>query len=147
MDHTLNSKLVLHKFEELLLNIFASNTHDELTDYFISLCQDQDYHLSQTMEENYGYNLSIPEFAQLCHMSLSSFKRAFKNIYKTTPAAWLKNKRLELALKHLSFSELSISQVAFECGFKDTSHFIRVFKQKHALTPLQYRQKRSRKTA
>ncbi|MBA4166102.1 MAG: AraC family transcriptional regulator, partial [Chitinophagaceae bacterium] len=41
-------------------------------------------------------------------------------------------------------SDLPINQISFECGFEDVSHFIRVFKQKHHLTPFQYRQKYSK---
>jgi AraC-like DNA-binding protein len=136
-----NKELVKLKFEELLLSLFSNHAHRELTDYFISLCQSQLYHMSRVMEQNFAYNLKLEEFAQLCHMSLSAFKKSFKEYYRTTPAVWLKERKLDRALHQLLTSELSISQISFESGFEDTSHFIRVFKQRHGLTPLQYRQK------
>lgn len=136
-----NKELVKLKFEELLLSLFSSDLHRELTHYFISLCQSQAYQMSRVMEENFAYNLKLEEFAQLCHMSLSTFKKFFKEYYHTTPAAWLRERKLDKALHQLLTSELSVSQISFECGFEDTSHFIRVFKQKHNFTPLQYRQK------
>jgi AraC-like DNA-binding protein len=136
-----NKELVRLKFEELLLSLFSNNIHSELTDYFISLCQNQLYHMSRVMEQNFAYNLKLEEFAQLCHMSLSTFKKAFREYYHTTPAVWLKQRRLDIALHQLLTSDSSINQISFESGFEDTSHFIRVFKQKHNLTPLQYRQK------
>ena len=97
--------------------------------------------MSRVMEENFAYNLNLEDYAQLCHMSLSTFKRSFKQYYNTTPAAWLQQRKLDLAHHKVLISDLNISQIAFECGFEDTSHFIRVFKQKYILTPLQYRQK------
>lgn len=136
-----NEQLVKLKFEELLLSLFSNNVHQELTDYFVSLCQNQLYHMSRVMEQNFAYNLKLEEFAQLCHMSLSTFKKMFKEYYHTTPAVWLKQRKLDIALHQLLTSEKSINQISFESGFEDTSHFIRVFKQKHNLTPLQYRQK------
>jgi AraC family transcriptional regulator, exoenzyme S synthesis regulatory protein ExsA len=136
-----NEKLLTLKFEELLLSLFSNEKHRELTDYFISLCQNQAYHLSRVMEENFAYNLKLENYAKLCHMSLSAFKKAFNQHYHTTPAVWLKDKKLELALLRVLSSDISISQISFDCGFEDTSHFIRVFKQKYGLTPLQYRQK------
>ena len=140
-----NDKLVLLKFEELLLSVFSNKMHQELADYFISLCQDQRYHMNRVMEENFAYNLKLEDYSQLCHMSLSTFKKTFKEYYKTTPAVWLQGKKLELA-RHLTLtSALTISQMSLECGFEDASHFIRVFKQKYQLTPLQYRQKHSKK--
>jgi AraC family transcriptional regulator, exoenzyme S synthesis regulatory protein ExsA len=76
---------------------------------------------------------------------LSSFKKSFKQFYKTTPAAWLKQRKLDLSLNRLLASDLPISQISFECGFEDTSHFIRVFKAKYKATPHQYRQQHLQK--
>ncbi len=140
-----NEQLLKLKFEELLLSLCTTDIHKNIRDYLVSLCQDQTYQLSHVMEANFGYNLKIEEYARLCHMSLSTFKRIFKQFYKATPAAWLKQRKLELALHYLLTSDLPISQISFECGFEDTSHFIRVFKEKHKATPHQYRQQRLQK--
>lgn len=145
MSQKPNEKLLILKFEELILSLFSNKKHQLLTDYFISLCQDQDYHMSRVMEENFAYNLKLREFAQLCHMSLSAFKKAFKQYYHTTPATWLQQRKLDLAFHQVLNTNSSINQISLECGFEDTSHFIRVFKQKHNLTPLQFRQKHSKK--
>lgn len=141
MSQKPNQQLLLLKFEELLLSLFSNKKHKELTDYFISLCQNQEHQMSMVMENNFSYNLKLENYAQLCHMSLSTFKKCFKQYYNTTPAVWLKNKKIQLALQPVLTTDLSINQIAFECGFEDTSHFIRIFKEKYALTPLQYRQK------
>ena len=100
-------------------------------------------HLNAVMEENFAYNLKLEDYAQLCNMSLSTFKKSFKQHYKTTPAAWLKDQKLNLALEKVLSSNLNIKQISFECGFEDTSHFIRVFKEKYNRTPRQYRQNNS----
>lgn len=143
LPKTPNARLLKHKFEELLLSLFSDNKHHDLTDYFVSLCQNREYHMNRVMEENYAYNLKLEEYAQLCHMSLSTFKKSFKHYYNTTPAVWLKQRKLNLACRLVLSSDLNISQISFDCGFEDTSHFIRVFKEKHRLTPLQFRQKHS----
>ena len=96
--------------------------------------------MSRVMEENFAYNLKLEEYAQLCHMSLSTFKKTFKQYYHTTPASWLKNKKLDLAHDQVLTTDVSISHISFDCGFEDTSHFIRVFKERYGFTPLQYRQ-------
>ena len=140
-----NEKLLILKFEELLLSLFSNRKHRELTDYFISLCQNRRYHMSRVMEDNFAYNLKMEDYAQLCHMSLSTFKKSFNQYYHTTPASWLKDRKLDLSLHKVLTSYLNINQISFDCGFEDTSHFIRVFKQKYHLTPLQYRQKFSKK--
>jgi AraC-like DNA-binding protein len=139
-----SKQLLKLKFEELLISLFSSDKHRDLTDYFISLCQNQQYHMSRVMEENFAYNLKIENYARLCHMSLSAFKNSFVQFFGTTPGVWLKDRRLDLACHRVLTSNTTISQISFECGFEDTSHFIRVFRQKYEVTPLQYRQKHSK---
>ncbi|MCV9387311.1 helix-turn-helix transcriptional regulator [Reichenbachiella ulvae] len=140
LDQAPNEDLLKLKFEELLLSLFSDKQNQDLKSYFVSLCQDELYHLTRVMEENYAYNLKLEDYAKLCHMSLSKFKQIFKAHYKDTPAAWLKARKLELAHQKLLHGEMPINQLSLECGFEDPSHFIRVFKQKYEVPPLQYRQ-------
>lgn len=140
MDKNVNEKLLSLKFEELLLHLCTDSSHQKLKDYFISLCQSQTYHMTRVMEENFAYRLKLEDYAKLCHMSLSSFKKMFKEYYKTSPGIWLKKRKLDLALHKLLNTDLPIQQLSFECGFEDPSHFTRVFKKAFEKTPLQYRQ-------
>ncbi|HMC86849.1 MAG TPA: AraC family transcriptional regulator [Chitinophagaceae bacterium] len=140
-------QILLLKFEELLFSLFSNKNQQPLTDYFISLCQSRQYQLIRVIEENFAYNLAVEDYARLCHMSLSTFKKAFFQQYAATPAVWLKEKKLELSYQKLLNTEAVISQVALECGFEDTSHFIRVFKKRYGLTPLRCRQEYSKKPA
>lgn len=139
-----NEQLLKLKFEELLLSLFSNKKHHDLTDYFISLCQNKEYQISRVskvMEENFARNLNLHDYARLCHMSMSTFRRFFKLHYNTTPILWLKNRRLDFARHQILTSDLSINQISFECGFEDPSYFIRSFRQKYNLTPFQYRQR------
>lgn len=52
--------------------------------------------MSRVMEENFAYNLNLENYAELCHMSLSAFKKNFKRYYNTPPAAWLLQRKLAL---------------------------------------------------
>jgi AraC family transcriptional regulator, exoenzyme S synthesis regulatory protein ExsA len=135
-----SKQLLILKFEELLLSLFSNEIHQDLTDYFLSLSRDQEYQMRQVMEQNFAYNLTLENYAQLCHMSLSSFKKSFKAYYKATPGAWLQQRKLDHATHLVLHTNLSINQISIDCGFEDTSHFIRLFKQRHRLTPLQFRQ-------
>jgi AraC-like DNA-binding protein len=141
-----NEQLLILKLEELLLSLFSNKQHSHLTDYFISLCQSRQYDMNRVMEENFAYNLKLEEYAQLCHMSLSTFKKEFRKHFHTTPAAWLQQRKIDYARQQLLNTDIAISDISFRSGFEDASHFIRVFKKKHHITPLQYRQEH-RKTA
>ena len=127
------------KFEELLLSLFATGENPDLTDYLLSLNNSREHKVRSVMEANFAYNLKLEDYAQLCHMSLSTFKKIFGEVFGITPASWLKEQKLALAAHKLVNSSLPVNQISFECGFEDTSHFIRVFRQKYGLTPLQYK--------
>lgn len=134
-----DKNLLHHKFEELLLNIFTRPLHREVASYLGGLNRSQSVQVKEIMSENFAYNLKLEDFANLCNMSLSSFKRAFKSIYHTSPGKWLTEKRLDFASLLLTTTDKTINQISFESGFEDSSSFIRAFKQKFARTPLQYR--------
>jgi len=134
-----DKNLLKLKFEELLLNIFTNPIHKTLAQYLLSINKEQSAHLQQVMEENFAYCLNLDQYANLCNMSLSSFKRSFQDIYNTSPGKWLSNKRLDLSSHLLKTTDKPVNVVGFECGFEEPSSFIRAFKQRFSVTPLQYR--------
>ena len=127
------------KFEELLLNIFTRSAHQDIANYFKLLNMDSKIQLEQIMRANFAYNLKLNDYAHLCNMSLSSFKRTFKTVFNTSPGKWLCKKKVSMAERLLKTSDKTIGQIAFDTGFEDTSHFIKVFKQQFGSTPLSYR--------
>lgn len=93
------------------------------------------------MMDNYPYNLKLEEYASLANMSLSTFKRNFKSVFNESPGRWISNKKIALATQFLKTSDMTINEIAYDCGFEDPSHFIKVFKKHENVTPLTYRNK------
>ncbi|MEK6154867.1 AraC family transcriptional regulator [Flavobacteriaceae bacterium 3-367] len=136
---SLPERLVTIKFKELLFNIALNPKNRQLLQYFGSIQQRAKVDMEDTMLQNFQYDLSMEGFAKLCGRSLSTFKRDFKNRFNSTPSKWLNEKRLEYAKALLLGSDLSISEVCYESGFKNTSHFNRIFKDKYRLPPNQFK--------
>ena len=62
-----------------------------------------------------------------------------------TPSQYLNKKKIDKAIELLLSTELSILNIAFECGFNNIEYFDKIFKKTMGLTPLRYRQtKRNR---
>ena len=95
--------------------------------------------IETVMLDNFLFNLKTEEFAKLCGRSLSAFKRDFREKFNTTPFRWIKSKRLEHAKVLLIQSDLNINQISYDCGFMNSSHFIKSFKEKYQLPPHKYR--------
>jgi AraC-like DNA-binding protein len=70
-------------------------------------------------------------------MSESNFTNQFKKIIVIKPTEYIKNKKLELAIK-LHETE-SVTDVAFNLGYSNISYFIKLFKSKYNVTPKQYK--------
>jgi AraC-like DNA-binding protein len=129
------------KLKELIASILLGRTNPTLAAYLRSLAGTAVISLSGIMESNFRYNLSLEEFAELCNRSLSSFKRDFQEVYHEAPGKWLLKRRLEYAATLLRRGELNVSQVAFESGFEDLSHFSKTFKDRFGVSPASYRTK------
>tara|TARA_R110002051_G_scaffold210668_1_gene276152 strand:+ start:354 stop:1139 length:786 start_codon:yes stop_codon:yes gene_type:complete len=134
-----NTNVIRLKFEELLLNIFTSEKNQEIASYFCSLQSSNSVQLKDIMMDNYPYNLKLEEYATLVNMSLSTFKRNFQSVFNESPGRWIANKKIELATQFLKTSDKTINEIAYDCGFEDPSHFIKVFKKHQKITPLVYR--------
>jgi AraC-like DNA-binding protein len=129
------------KLKELIVSILFSQDNPGLSAYFQSLAGEDKTSLTQIMEANFCYNLSLDDFAKLCNRSLSSFKRDFKKHYNLTPGKWLLQKRVDYSAVLLKNRNLNVSQVCMECGFEDISHFSKVFKERFGVSPNNYRKK------
>ena len=126
------------KLQELLINIMHNSKDEKLLSYISELTRNSNPSLTHIMENNYCFNLSMDEFANLTHRSLSTFKRDFFNHYGTTPGKWLLSRRLDHAASMLLVDASNVTQVAFESGFEDNSHFSRVFKDQFGISPSKY---------
>lgn len=127
------------KFRELLLNILYDPENADLKTYFLHLLSPQQDSFQQVMEANCLYNLSLADYAKMLNLSLSSFKRHFTSVYKSTPGQWLQEQKLNHAYKLLVITDKPITDISFESGFENSTHFSHLFKKRFGLSPLKYR--------
>ena len=92
------------------------------------------------MEERYNTRIRLSELAALVDLTPNHFCRSFREITGYTPLAYLNRHRLARARYALATSDLSVTEIALDCGFNDVSHFIRCFRLLYGTTPKQFRQ-------
>ena len=92
----------------------------------------------QTVENNIINKLSIKELSFLANMSASSFKRAFKKHFQSSPGRWFQEKRLEHAAFLLKHKLKQSSDIYQEIGYTSLSNFTQAFKIKFGITPKRY---------
>lgn len=126
------------KLHELLLHLIEIDTSHQLKDLLFSLYKGQKADLEYLINNYYLKPLSINELARLSGRSLSAFKRDFEHQFHTSPALWIKHKRLEYASFLLENSSQNVSEISMEIGYESVSHFIKAFKEKYGFTPVSY---------
>lgn len=86
-------------------------------------------------------DLSVERLAHAAHMSRRSFVRAFRASTGSTPAAWVRSRRLDEARRLLETTELPIDQIAASCGFGNTVTLRQNFVSSFGSTPSSYRRR------
>ena len=128
------------KLKELILGILTSQANPALSFYFRTLANSEGPSLSNVMEANFRYRLSLDQFARLCHRSLSSFKRDFQRQFDDSPGRWIQKRRLDYAAALLRSADyMNVTEVVFESGFEDVSHFSKAFRNRFGKSPTAYR--------
>ncbi|WP_375748543.1 helix-turn-helix transcriptional regulator [Vibrio sp. HN007] len=86
-----------------------------------------------------GSNLKIADVAEEVDMSLSNFSQKFKVVTNHSPKDYITKLKLHKSKKYLN--SLSVTDTAYEVGYDNISHFIRLFKKEFGMTPKQYQLK------
>lgn len=109
------NKGVLERFEELLNGYFSSDKPVNIGLPAVAYCADE-------------LNLSANYFGDL-----------IKKETGKTAQEYIQSKVIEVAKERIFDSSKSISEIAYELGFKYPQHFSRLFKQKTGISPNEYR--------
>jgi len=109
------NKGILERFEDLLNNYFSSDRPGDIGLPSVSGCANE------------------------LHLSANYFGDLIKKETGKTAQEYIQTKVIDIAKERIFDNNKSISEVAYELGFKYPQHFTRLFKQKTGVTPNEYR--------
>lgn len=109
------NKGIVVKFEHLLNSYFSSDKPQHIGLPTVSYC------------------------AEELHLSPNYFGDLIKKETGMTALEYVQTKVIDVAKERIFDIDMSISEIAYELGFKYPQHFTRLFKQKTGITPLEYR--------
>jgi AraC-like DNA-binding protein len=87
------------------------------------------------VKNNLSKKITLTDLAWQMHCSTVTLTEHFRNEYGITIMEYVMKKRMEKARRLLANSDLSIREVAEECGFSDNEYFSRCFKDSHGVSP------------
>ncbi len=81
----------------------------------------------------------VPRLLELANVSPAHLSRTMRLHYDTSPTRFVADLRLEHASTLLATTDLTVTEIAYRCGFASQSYFTRTFRQAHELAPREFR--------
>lgn len=92
------------------------------------------------ISDHYTEKLTLEQLAASIPMNKNYFCHFFQELTGYTPMEYVNYYRIESACEQLATTDKSITEIAMDCGFSDTSYFIKIFRKYKNVTPAKYYQ-------
>lgn len=96
-------------------------------------------HVIAFIEASLDKNLSLSELSAVSGLSQSHFVRQFRRAAGLSPHQFIIKRRLERAKRLLELTNMSLVDVALECGFSHQEHLTNTFRRIVGTTPALFR--------
>jgi AraC-like DNA-binding protein len=140
MNNSLNNFYVQIKVQELMYLLFSKLSLRENTTFKNINSNDAEKLL--VIRNEILSDLSIPpvlgELAIIASMSETKLKQLFKQTFGDTIYNYYQKARMEEAAFLLKQAKHSVSEVGYELGFSNLSHFSRLFEKQYGITPKKF---------
>lgn len=130
------------KYTSLIFNMFYTMLRHKHFD----VPQNSDYSKIaksiKYMEENVTNTLTCVDFAKMCNLSESHFRKLFKQQMNMTPMQYNNVVKIKYACQHLKTSNCRILTLSDYLGFANPSDFCHLFKKLVGVSASEYRKKK-----
>lgn len=92
------------------------------------------------IHKHFNERISIEDILRAGHVSRTQCFTVFRKYLQYTPIDYLMNHRVYQASLLLAKRKMSITEIAFACGFQSSSYFSKCFKACRGMTPHQFMQ-------
>ncbi len=97
--------------------------------------------MTEFVRQHYPEALSLSDIAKSGHVGKTYCCSIFKKYMHMTPIEYLNNYRLSQSMNLLLHTELTVSEIAFESGFRGASYYTELFHKTYGQTPTAFRKK------
>ena len=95
--------------------------------------------IREILHETFSEKLALTDLSNSLDIHPVHLSRDFRKYFQCSLGYYIRKLKIQKSLSLLSKKNISLSDITFECGFADQSHFNRYFKEIMGLTPLAYR--------
>ncbi|WP_077370986.1 AraC family transcriptional regulator, partial [Flavobacterium sp. A45] len=141
--HKKNFEIIIGLFEILSMLSESSDisfvNNEAYTPVNDSAKNDRLSDVFEYVKNNFKQDISLDEIAKIANLTPTSFCRMFKSKTQKHFVEYLNEIRVSNACKFLIESDMGMSEIAYECGYKTVSNFNKLFKKLTETTPKEYR--------
>ena len=95
--------------------------------------------LDEYINNHVADDLSVQTLCSHFRLSHSEVYSIFKEFFMSTPAEYIKSRRLNKAYDLIKTTKLPVNKVAEKCGIPDYNYFSKIFKRKFGFSPRELR--------
>jgi len=95
--------------------------------------------VSEWVRNHLEEDLSVATLSKIAGMTAPQLERKMKRVFKLGAAAYVRKVRIENAARLLRETDLSITEIALQCGYSEQSSLTRQFKATVGNPPAKYR--------
>lgn len=130
-------------FREKIWNQEQVVEKNEAEDTYENYLQQKDFQflekIHQVIDENLdNSDFNIDSIADTLGISRSAFFKKLKSLTGLAPVDFIKEYRLSKSLEMLKNTDMTISEVAFAVGFRESGYYGKCFRKKYEQTPSEY---------
>lgn len=123
---------ILYLLEDSFLQNYGKKTSDKLP---------IDYAL-EYIHSNYHLGITLNSISKYVGLNRTTLNNQCKTKTGMTIIQYLNHYRIKMAEEALTHTNLSLNEIATCCGYNYDSYFIKIFSEKHSITPTEYRKKK-----
>ena len=99
--------------------------------------------VARYLTEHFTEESTTAALAQMAHLSEGYFCNLFKEVTGKTAKEYVNGLRIKRAEEMLSATDMTVTEIAFCCGFSDANYFTRLFKKEKGIGPRAFRKAKS----
>jgi AraC family transcriptional regulator len=103
-----------------------------------SKCPNWVFVLYELLNDCWNENPSLQDLSKILNISPISISKHFPKYFGCTLGEYIRRLKIDRSIPLIQKSTASLTEISFECGFSDQSHFIRTFKQQTGFLPKKF---------
>ncbi len=121
--------------QTLLLELvsYSKNSQPKNTPKWVTI-------LTNLLYDNWNEQMTLTEMATIVGVHPVTISKYFRKYFSCTLGEYQRKLKIDKSIQLIKDSKMSLSEIAFYCGFADQSHFIRNFKKKTGFLPKTFQQ-------